>query len=221
MLNDPIKIVRMEAARQLAAFPLGELDKKTKEKLTKAFDEYEKVLLFTAERPETQLSLALFYAQRNMPQKATKAYKEALRLQPQFIPAYINYSEYLTQTGKSQEAFDILQKGLKNVPDAAVLHHALGLWYVRNKEADKATPWLKKAMDLDKTDARLSYVYAVAIGEKDPKAAIKVLEEAYTKHTGDLQIVSGLTYYYKMIGNSAKSKMYEEKFNKLQNFSVR
>uniref|UniRef100_UPI00356A5FAC HEAT repeat domain-containing protein n=1 Tax=Sulfurovum sp. TaxID=1969726 RepID=UPI00356A5FAC len=52
MLNDPIKIVRMEAARQLAAFPLGELDKKTKELLTNAFDEYEKILLFTAERPE-------------------------------------------------------------------------------------------------------------------------------------------------------------------------
>jgi len=221
MLNDPVKIVRMEAARQLAAFPLGELDTKTKKRLSKAFDEYEKVLLFTAERPETQLSLALFYAQLNMPQKATKAYKEALRLQPKFIPAYINYSEYLTQTGKSQEAFDILQKGLKNLPDAAVLHHAVGLWYVRNKESDKATSWLKKAMELDENDARLSYVYAVAIGEKDPKAAIKVLEEAYIKHTGDLQIVSGLAYYYKMIGNSAKSKMYEEKFNKLQNFSVR
>jgi hypothetical protein len=41
------------------------------------------------------------------------------------------------------------------------------------------------------------------------------------KHTGDLQIVSGLAYYYKMIGDTEKSKLYEEKFNKLQNFSVR
>ena len=221
MLNDPVKIVRMEAARQLGAFPLGELDSKTRDLLTKSFDEYEKVLLFTAERPETQLSLALFYTQRNMPQKALKAYKEALRLQPQFIPAYINYSEYLLQTGKTKEAFDILQKGLKNIPDAAIIHHAIGLWYVRNKEADKATPWLKKAVDLDKNDARLSYVYAVSIGEKDPKKAIKVLEEAYEKYTGDLQIVSGLAYYYKMIGDTEKSKIYEEKFNKLQSFSVR
>jgi len=30
-----------------------------------------------------------------------------------------------------------------------------------------------------------------------------------------------LAYYYKMTGDSKKSKMYEEKFNKLQNFSVR
>jgi len=221
MLNDPVKIVRMEAARQLAAFPLGELDNKTKERLTKAFDEYEKILLFTAERPETQLSLALFYTQQNKQDKAQEAYKEALHLQPQFVPAYINYSEYLSQAGKNQEAFNILQEGLKNVPDAAIIHHAVGLWYVRNKEADKATSWLKKAVELDDNDARLSYVYAVSIGEKDPKGAIKVLEDAYLKHTGDLQIVSGLAYYYKMTGDSKKSKMYEEKFNKLQNFSVR
>uniref|UniRef100_UPI00356ADA7E tetratricopeptide repeat protein n=1 Tax=Sulfurovum sp. TaxID=1969726 RepID=UPI00356ADA7E len=215
-----IKIVRMEAARQLAAFPLGELDKKTKELLTNAFDEYEKILLFTAERPESQLSLALFYAQRNKHDKAKKAYSEALRLQSQYIPAYINYSEYLLQGGKKEQAFEILQQGLKNVPDAAILYHALGLWYVRNQEADKATPWLKKAVELDKYDPRISYVYAVAIGEKDPKEAIKILEGAYAKHTGDLQVVSGLAYYTKVIGDSAKSKKYEEKFKKLQNFSV-
>lgn len=220
MLNDPSKLVRMEADKQLASFPPGELDTKTKEILAKSFNEYEKILLFTAERPETQLSLALFYSQRNMPQKAKKAYEEALYLQPQFIPAYINYSEYLLQEGEKQQAFDILQLGLKNIPDAAIIHHALGLWYVRNKEADKATAWLKKAVELDKNDARLAYVYAVSIGEKDPKGAIKVLEEAYEKHTGDLQIVSGLAYYYKMIGENAKSTMYEEKFMKLQNFSV-
>jgi len=220
MLNDPIKIVRMEAARQLAAFLVGELDKKTKEILNKAFDEYEKILLFTAERPESQLSLALFYAHRNMHEKAKKAYEEALRLQPQFIPAYVNYSEYLQQKGKKQEAFDLLQKGLKNIPDAAILHHALGLWYVRNKEAEKAIPFLKNAVELDEDDARLSYVYAVSIGEKDPKEAIRVLEKAYVKHTGDLQIISGLVYYTKMIGDMTKSKMYEEKFKKMQNFSV-
>jgi tetratricopeptide (TPR) repeat protein len=220
MLNDPVKIVRMEAARQLAAFPLGELDQKRRDLLSNSFEEYEKTLLFTAERPETQLSLALFYSQQNFPEKAIKAYKEALRLQPQFMPAYINYSEYLVQQGKNKEAFDILQEGLKTIPDAAILHHALGLWYVRNKQADKATSWLKKAMELDREDARLSYVYAVAIGEKAPEDAIKVLEEAYIKHTGDLQIVSGLAYYYKMIGNDVKSKQYEEKFIKLQNFSV-
>jgi tetratricopeptide (TPR) repeat protein len=221
MLSDPVKIVRMEASRQLSAFSLGDVDKETKEVLKKAFEEYEKVLLFTAERPESQLSLAMFYVNRNMTDKAEKAYLEAMRLQPKFVPAYINYSNFLVQQEENKKAFEILQKGLDNVPNIAILHHALGLWYVRNKEITKAISELKKSVELDKDNARFSYVYAVSIGEDNPKEAIKVLEEIYPKHTGDMQIVSGLVYYTKMVGDTAKSEMYEKKLNMLQNFSVR
>ena len=221
LLSDPVKIVRMEAARQLSAFPSGQVDQKTKETLEKAFDEYEKILLFTAERPEAQLSLGVFYTNRKMPQKAQKAYEEAIRLQPQFVPAYINYSDFLMQAGESKKAFDILQKGVAKLPEIGILHHALGLWYVRNKESEKAIPELKKAAELDPDNARFSYVYAISLGEKDPKKAIEILEEAYPKHTGDLQIVSGLVYYYKQIGDTEKSELYEKKLKDLQNFSVR
>ena len=127
----------------------------------------------------------------------------------------------MTQQGKSKEAFDILQKGLAKLPEIAILHHALGLWYVRKKETIKALESLKKAAQLDQDNARFSYVYAIAIGKKDPKEAIKILEEVYLKHTGDLQVVSGLAYYYKLIGDTQKSKMYEKKLKDLQNFSVR
>jgi Tfp pilus assembly protein PilF len=221
MLSDPVKIVRMEAARQLSAFSLGELDVEKKEILKKAFDEYEKVLFFTAERPESQLSLAMFYVNRKMPDKAEKSYVEAMRLQPKFVPTYINYSNFLVQQEENIKAFEILQKGLVNIPNIAILHHALGLWYVRNKETKKAISELKKSVELDKDNARFSYVYAVSIGEENPKEAIKVLENIYPKHTGDMQIVSGLVYYTKIIGDTAKSEMYEKKLNALQNFSVR
>jgi hypothetical protein len=36
-----------------------------------------------------------------------------------------------------------------------------------------------------------------------------------------IQIVSGLVYYYKQIGNTEKSTEYEKKLKALQNFSVR
>lgn len=221
MLSDPVKIVRMEAARQLSAFSLGELDVEKKEILEKAFDEYEKVLLFTGERPESQLSLAMFYVNRGMSEKAEKAYLEAIRIQPKFVPSYINYSNFLVQQGENKKAFDVLQQGLNNVPNIAILHHALGLWYVRNKETKKAILELKKSVELDKDNARFSYVYAVSIGEENPREAIKILEEVYPKHTGDIDIVSGLVYYTKMIDDTAKSEMYEKKLKALQNFSVR
>ncbi|BAF73330.1 multiheme c-type cytochrome [Sulfurovum sp. NBC37-1] len=221
MLQDPIKIVRIEAARQLSTFPLGKVDSDTARILEKAFDEYEKTLLFTAERPESQLSLGVFYSNRKMPGKAEKAYKEALRLQPQFVPGYINYSNFLLQQGKNREAFDILKKGLALLPKMGVLHHALGLWYVRNKESGKALEELRKALELSPDNARFAYVYAVALAENDPKKAIEVLEKAYKRHRGDQQIVSALRYYYKQTGDTEKSKLYEEKLKALQKVSVR
>jgi hypothetical protein len=64
-------------------------------------------------------------------------------------------------------------------------------------------------------------VYAVAVGEKNPAEAIKILEAVYPKHSGDMQIISGLAYYYKMTGDTVKSEEYNKKVKALQNFSVR
>ena len=218
MLHDPVKSVRMEAGRQLASFPLAKLDDTTRKVLEKVFKEYEDVLLFTAERPESQVSLAIFYTNRKMMKKAELAYIEAITLQSQYVPAYINYSDFLIQEGKTKEAKDVLEKGMKAVPNMAIFYHALGLWYVRNNEKEKALSLLKKASEIDAGNARFTYVYAVSIGEKSPKEAIKILEKAYTNHRGDLEIVSALVYYYKQIGDVEKSATYEKTLKNLQNF---
>ncbi len=221
MLKDPLKTVRTEAARQLAVFPRGEIDQANRELLEKVLEEYKATLLFNAERPESQLSLAALYSNMQMPKKAEEAYKEALRLQPMFVPIYINYSSFLQKQGKEKEVFEILQQGVATVPSMGILHHTLGLWYIRNKEKTKAIEALKKAVELAPDDTRFSYVYAVAVGEGNPAEAIKILEAVYPKHSGDMQIVSGLAYYYKMIGNTQKSEEYNKKAKALQNFSVR
>jgi len=221
MLNDSAKIVRMEAARQLSAFSLGEVDEKIKALLNKAFNEYEEILLFTAERPESQVLLGRFYSNHKMSLKAKKAYKEAIRLQSKFAPAYINYSNFLLGEGKHKEALAILQKGLIAVPQVAMLHHALGLWYIRNKEHELGILELKNALDLESENARFSYVYAVAIGEKNPKEAIDILEKVYLIQTGNLQVVSGLVYYYKQIGEIQKSEEYTHKLKVLEAITVR
>ena len=221
MLEDSVKIVRIEAARQLMSIPMGDLDETRKKAYGKVLLEYKNTLIFTADRPETQLSLARFYELKKKMPEAQKAYEEALRLQPQFIPAYINYSNFFKNEGKVQEAKEVLERGIKVLPEMAMLHHSLGLWYVRAKEPVKAEASLKKAVDLDKNNARFSYVYAVSVGEKSPKEAIKILEKAYALHQGDIGIISALSYYYKAIGNVEKSAAYEKKAKALQNFSVR
>jgi len=220
MLDDVVKIVRIEAARQLMSVPVENLDASRKQVYEKVLSEYHKTLIFTAERPETQLSIARFYEIKGEMGKAKKAYEEALRLQPQFVPAYINYSHFFQNQGKEGSAKEVLEKGIKILPQMGILHHTLGLWYVRAKMPMQAESSLRKATELERGNGRFAYVYAVAVAERSPQKAISILEKAYTLHQGDMHIVSALAYYYKLIGENEKSAKYEKKAQELQNFSV-
>ncbi|NOQ13662.1 MAG: hypothetical protein GQ583_04160, partial [Methyloprofundus sp.] len=57
-LNDPIKIVRIEAARILASVPHGSLEPEQQQLIAHVTEEYRQSLLFAADRPEAQLALA-------------------------------------------------------------------------------------------------------------------------------------------------------------------
>ena len=77
MLDDPLKMVRVEAARQLSAVPQGEIDAQTRLKLEAGIEEFRKTLLFNAERAESQTALGTLYANLNQVDKAKAAYEEA------------------------------------------------------------------------------------------------------------------------------------------------
>jgi tetratricopeptide (TPR) repeat protein len=221
MLSDSDKIVRTEAARQLSTLKAGELDAKTKADLKKAMDEYEQTLLFNADRAESQTALAEFYTNQNRLDEADIAYKEALRLQPKFVPAYINYAYFKQAQGKEKETLNILNTGLKEVPKSVSLNEAIGLWYIRSHDNKKALVFLKKASELDLNNAHAQYAYAVALAETDMPAAIKILEASYKKHTGDLQVLYALVFYVQKIGDENKLKLYHKEIKPLENFRLK
>ncbi|RLA25834.1 MAG: hypothetical protein DRQ62_01395 [Gammaproteobacteria bacterium] len=216
-LNDPVKIVRIEAARVLAAVPRGTLEKEQQQLIDKVTEEYRQSLLFAADRPEAQLSLAQLYRQLGQFDKSEAAFKQALILQPQFIPGYINYANYLQQQGQEQAAFAILQQGLKIHQDAA-LYHSLGLWYVRHKDKEKGLAALQKAAELDPETVNYQYVYAVAVAETQPKQAIKILQSALKKYSGNIEILMALASYYNQLGNEAKSIQYRKQAEKVMQY---
>lgn len=209
-LSDPVKIVRMEAARVLAAVPRGSLEREQRLLVDTVTEEYRQSLLFAADRPEAQLSLAQLYSQLGQLDKAEAAFKQALILQPQFIPAYVNYANFLQQRQQEQAAFSLLQQGLKVQPDAS-LYHSLGLWYVRNQDKEQGIQALQKAAELEPGTATYQYVYAVAIAETNPGQAIKILQSALQKHNGNIQILMALSSYYQQLGEQENSLKYRNK----------
>ncbi len=210
LLNDPVKTVRLEVARILAALPSGAMEKQQADLLAKAIEEYRQSLLFSADRPESQIALAQLYSQQGQMTKAEAAFKQALVLQPKFVPAYINYADFLQQNQREEEAFTLLQHGLK-ASDDAVLYHALGLWYVRHQDKAKGIEKLQQAAQKDLANARYQYVYAVALGEKNPKQAIAILEASLQRHSGHIETLSALASYYHQLGDEFNASQYQKK----------
>lgn len=189
------------------------MEKSQSQLLDKVIEEYRQTLLFASERPEAQLSLAQLYQNMGQNKQAEKAFKEALILQAQYVPADINYAHFLRSQGNDEEAFKLLQTGLKQV-DAADLHHSIGLWFVRHQKKESGLQSLKKVAEMAPDNARFQYVYAVATAEKQPAQAIKILEHSLIKHSGHLETLSALASYHKQIGNEEQAKKYYNSKNR-------
>lgn len=218
MLNDPVKSVRVEAARQLSGVPRGDLDPASMQVLDKGIAEYKQTLIFNGDRAESQTALGTLYSNLGDQAKAQEAFTEAIRLQNKFLPAYINFADYYRAYGDDERSKAVLMQGLKLLPEEAQLHYALGLWYIRNKESANGLASLKTAARLAPDNAQLQYAYAVALSDKDVKEAITVLERSLKRHSGDVQTLYGLAFYCQKNGDKQKAKQYEERAKALVNF---
>ena len=212
MLEDPVRAVRIETARVLAAIPSGDLAVEQRALLDKATQEYVEAQLANAERPEAQANLGNLYAAQGKMDQAVVAYNAAIQLDPAFVPAYVNLADYYRGQEKESEADKLLRQAMEIAPQNASLHYALGLSLVRQKQTDKALEELRLASTLEPESAQYVYVYAVALNStgKQQEAAM-VLQGAFNKHPNNRDILNALVAFHRDLGNEAVSRAYAEK----------
>lgn len=218
MLDDEVKSVRIEAAGVLSGLAQRELPSEKKALLAEVLTEYEATLRFNADRPESQVALARLHINAGAPQKATAAFKEAIRLQKWYVPAYVNYADFLRSRGDEQGAYKLLQQGLEVNAKSAELHYAMGLWQVRAQASEKALASLKKAVALDPQDPDYTYVYAVALSSSDLQGAIALLETNVRHHSGHVGSLFGLAHYYRLAGDRQRSSYFEQQAQRVSQF---
>jgi predicted CXXCH cytochrome family protein len=165
LLRDPIRAVRMRAARTLAPVPTMALGPEGAEAYPKAAAEYVAGERFNADRPENRTNLGTYYAERGQFAEAQAELRAALALDPAFVPAWVNLADLMRMQGRESDAEATLRKGLAGSPSDATLHHALGLSLVRQKKGEEALRELKRATELAPGNARFAYVYGVAKAE--------------------------------------------------------
>jgi tetratricopeptide (TPR) repeat protein len=165
LLDDPSRIVRMQVARTLAPLAADAFDADRLAAFQRAAAEYVAAERFNADRPEHRTNLGGFQAERGDAAAAEAEFRAALQLDPEFVPAWANLADLMRMLGRETEAESLLREGLAVTPDAAALHHALGLSLVRQQRKDEALRELRRAAELDPSNPRFRYVYDVARAE--------------------------------------------------------
>jgi len=214
-LSDEAKSVRLEAMQTLLAYNTGTLTKEQQALYDGVLQEYKESLLFNTDRAESQVALAGLYRKHGKMQKAEDAYKEALRIQKFYIPAYVNYAHYFQGLKEEQKALSILQKGLKTVGKEPLLMEPLALWYIRNGQKAQGIKILQNEAEKYPKNARLQYLYGVSVADTNSKKAIKILEKALKYHSGDIAILNALVYYYKQKNNMQMSDLYASRLENM------
>ncbi|MCC6609900.1 MAG: tetratricopeptide repeat protein [Burkholderiales bacterium] len=207
MLDEPVRVVRMDAARALAGEAEGRLAPEDRKRFDRALDEYIAAQHFNADRPEAQTALGDLHATRGRDADAAAAYRRALELDPTFAPAALNLADLARATGHEEEAERTLRDALKRTPQSAPVHHALGLALVRQKRAAEALAELAAAARLAPGDARFAYVYGVALHDTGKRTeAIRTLRAALEQHPYDREILFALATYERAAGDAVRAR---------------
>ena len=143
-LRDPLRAVRIEAARVLSSLPDA-----TRAALgndyARALAEYRAALAHSADRPESRVSEGWLAFQLGDAAGAQSAYTSALRIEPRYLPASVNLADLYRTTGRDAEGVALLRRALESAPENAEVQHVLGLALVRAGQAPEALELFERA----------------------------------------------------------------------------
>jgi predicted CXXCH cytochrome family protein len=144
-------------------------------------------------QPRFHFGLAQAYTATGEGDRAAGAYREALRLEADFVPALRNLGELLVATGRAEEAVTILERARKLEPRNAGVLQALGQAYRDVNRLDDARTALESAVshDPDSPEAHNS-LGNVLLEKNDIPGARAALREAIRQQPDFAQAHSNL-----------------------------
>jgi len=195
LLADPRRSVRAEAARLLAP-ARGQLAAADLAAFDKAAADFRNKQAAVSDRGAGHHALALFESDLGNAAAAEAAYRVAIVVEPEFIPARINLAEMLYGQNRMREAEEIFRAA----PAAAMLdgdrgiaHESLARFLVRQKRYDEGLAELAAAVALMPRHAATMYFYGVALNSlgRFPEA-LPVLQKAHEIEPRNVEYLIGL-----------------------------
>ncbi len=195
-LRDPIRLVRLEAARGLAGAPAGLLGPEEQAARETALAEYLVSLDFLADRPESWADRGTLRAEQGDIPGAIEALLVAIERDSTWAPSWVNLADLHRSIGQDSAALAVLQTAGRRHPKEAAIAHALGLALVRSGNRPAALAALAEAARLDRASARYSLVHAIALHDlARPLEAIAALHASRRRHPRNQSLAETLMSY--------------------------
>ncbi|MEX5341489.1 tetratricopeptide repeat protein [Pseudomonas sp. I2] len=199
LLTDPVQAVRLSAAYALgdAQAQLGPYAEPWKQ----AIGEYEQAQLAQVDRAEANVNLAQLYQLDGRLELVEPRLRTALRRDPDFLPARVALVQWLANNARGEEGRELLRKGIEQHPQAALLHHTLGLLLVREGQREEGLSAFNEAVRLEPDNTRYRYVLAIALAEAGQRPqAIDMLEQLLRQAPADREALLALVGYLRQAG---------------------
>ena len=215
-LSDPVRLVRVEAARLLATVSPGRLSKEQQERLREGVVEYIRSETVNSDRGASHANLGIFHTRRRDLAAAEAAYRTAIAVEPAEMRPYVNLADLYRETGRDDLGQEVLERALERAPDDAALHHAMGLLLVRRDRRNDALVSFQRAATLLPGNARFVYVYGVALNDAGlSERAIEVLRDGLARHDNDPGILQALATMYRDAGRIPEAIVIASKLTKV------
>ncbi len=154
---DPVKAVRIEAARTLAGIPGDRLPSDLKERVGPGIAEYEAAMLYTADFAPSRHNLGNLYAEQGEIERAAEAFRSAIAIDGRFYPAKVNLAMLYNRMGKNEAAESLLREVVDENPALYEVYYSLGLLLVENGKPGEAAAFLAAAAEKMTDRPRIAY----------------------------------------------------------------
>ena len=172
MLYDPVKSVRIEAARALAAVPDKPFDQRQRDRYETVLAAYEQAMRYTADFAPSRHNLGNLYDALGETERAIASYQAAIAIDNLFFPAKVNLAMIYNRQGNNDQAERLLREVVKHHPEMYDVHYSLGLLLAERQKYQEATRFLSTAARGLPGRARVSYNLGVLLDflQKDVEA---------------------------------------------------
>jgi predicted CXXCH cytochrome family protein len=216
-LEDPVRAVRVAAARALATPPRVPVEATSEPAWRRALAEHGAALRLETDGPSAHLNLAVLAAGEGKPDVAEREYRTALRLDPRFLPARFNLVVLLNAAGRNADAEAILRDGIAIVPEEGELHYSLGMLLAEMGRGADAVAAFARAAELLPGRARVQYNYGLSLQQRGRQAeAERALRAAHDLDPTDADVVQALAVHYAERGRRREALAYARRLAAMQ-----